>query len=332
MPMESSANLGEKVELHCHSDGLVDGQLLRGLAERGDLYPVDPDELARLVPVTSLAGWMGAYSQLVRTCMTPFERLLPILAAHTDRLVAQRVSYAELMVSGLLDPYGDEGAAIERFQRVEETVARRGQGAIRVELLAAIGRGRPERVERQASRILALARHGLIAGIAIAGDESACTIRSIAPVLRRLRDAGLGIEIHAGEFAGPESVRDALEHGEPERIGHGVRAFEDERLIEEICRRDVHLEFCLTSNLCLGVVRDLTEHPIVRAHALGMNFSVNTDDPGPFGCSMTSEFALLERCLGFTASDFERIRANAWRSRFSAKAPRRMAGQPERKR
>ncbi len=318
-PMASPRILAENVELHCHADGLIDGPLLRGLVERGETYPVTAEQLAAIAPVRSREAWIETYGPLAATCMTPFERLLPILSAHTERLVAQKVRYAELMVSGLLDPGGDEGAAIERFRRVRQAVAGQRRQGLEVELLVAIGRGRPERVDRQASRILALAERGLIVGVAIAGDESACTIRSIAPVLRRLRDAGMGIEIHAGEFAGPESVWDALEYGEPDRIGHAVRAFEDPRLVEELRRREIHLEFCPSSNLCLGVVRDLAEHPIVRARELGMNFSVNTDDPGPFGCSMTSELVLLEG-LGFTASDFATIRANAWRSRFGRAA------------
>jgi adenosine deaminase len=156
----------------------------------------------------------------------------------------------------------------------------------------------------------------LISGVAIAGDETACTIRAIAPVLARFKDAGLGIEIHAGEMAGPESVWDAIEHGRPDRIGHGLAAFSDPRLLETLAARNLHLELCPTSNLRLGFATDIRTHPIVRARELGLSFSVNTDDPGPFDCTLTSELELLERELGFTAADFERIRINAEAARF----------------
>jgi adenosine deaminase len=230
-------------------------------------------------------------------------------------LVRQGVVYAELMISGLL--FGEQdGAAVERFRAVRQAVDEAAGQEIRVELLACFGRGPLARASAQADRILAVAREGLIAGIALAGDETACTVRSLAPVLDRLRDAGLGIEIHAGEQAGPESVWDALEYGRPQRIGHGVRAFEDQRLLDTLRERDVHLEFCPTSNLRLGVVQDLEHHPIRRAHALGMSFSINTDDPGPFGCTMASEMELCARAFGFTAADRATIRANAWRARF----------------
>jgi adenosine deaminase len=306
-----------KVELHCHLDGVVDGPLLRGLAARGTILPVAPESLDRVIPVRSHAEWDRAYGPLAAACTQPPDSVVSILRAHVERLVSQNVTYAEIMVSGLLDPLGDEGRVVDRFRALQAAATDAGNGAIQVALLVAIGRGRADRAKRQAGRIVALARHGLIVGAAIAGDEQACTIESLAPVIRELRDAGLGIEIHAGETCGAESVWDAIEHGKPDRLGHAVRAFEDERLVDELVRRDTHIEFCPTSNLCLGVVPRIERHPLRRARELGMNFSVNTDDPGPFGCSMLSEYTLLASDLGFTASDFDRIRANAWRSRFT---------------
>jgi adenosine deaminase len=291
--------------------------MLRDLAARGANYPVAPEAVDGVTPVQSWAAWENAYAPLVAPCMKPPERLLAILRAHVERLATQNVTYAEIMVSGLLDPMGDEGPVVENFRALTEAARDAANGATQVTLLVAIGRGGLERAKRQAKRIVALAHHGLVAGVAIAGDERACTIESLATVVHELRDAGLGIEIHAGEMCGPASVWDALEHGLPNRLGHAVRAFEDERLIEELMRRDTHIEFCPASNLCLGIVPDIERHPIGRARELGMNFSVNTDDPGPFGCSMVSEYVRLARDLGFTALDFERIRENAWRSRFA---------------
>jgi adenosine deaminase len=188
-----------------------------------------------------------------------------------------------------------------------------------VALLACIGRGPLERAMAQTDVILALAREGLVVGVALAGDETACTVKSLAPAFERIRDAGLGVEIHAGEQGGPESVWDALEHGRPDRIGHGVRAFDDERLVEALQKGGVHLEFCPTSNVCLGVVREVSELPIARARDLGMSFSVNTDDPGPFGCSLESEVQLVERTFGFTAHDRATMLANTWRARFGGR-------------
>jgi adenosine deaminase len=126
----------------------------------------------------------------------------------------------------------------------------------------------------------------------------------------------VGIEIHAGEWCGPDSVWDALEHGYPDRIGHGIGIFQDPRLLDLVQERGVHIEMCPTSNLRTGSVACIEEHPIGRAREMKLDFSVNTDDPGPFGCSMESEYVLLTSAFGFTEEDFEAVYRNALGARF----------------
>ena len=318
-----SASAGDKVELHCHADNLLDAAMLRRLREAGHDLPLAPEELAKVTPIRSLAEWVGPYSQLVEPCLEPWTRMLPMMADHVEALARQRVIHAELMVARLLRPLDQpldaagEEALLERWRAVRAAVDGAAAGRLRVELLAAIGRGPRLRAERQGERILALARAGLIAGVAIAGvEEGVSTIESIADLIARWRDAGLGIEIHAGELAGVDSVRDALEHGRPDRLGHGIHAFDDPRLVDAIGERGIHLEFCPTSNLLLGCVARLDRHPILRARELGLSYGVSTDDPGPFGCTIASELELLERELGFDETDFVKIRENALAARF----------------
>ena len=134
----------------------------------------------------------------------------------------------------------------------------------------------------------------------------------------RLREAGLGIEIHAGEWCGPESVWDALKHGRPDRIGHGVSLFQDAKLLDLVQERNIHIEMCPTSNLKTGSISRIEEHPIGRARELGLNFSINTDDPGPFECSMLSEYELLADVFGFDEGDFQSVYANSLQARFQS--------------
>ena len=157
---------------------------------------------------------------------------------------------------------------------------------------------------------------GLIVGVALAGPERGYPVKPFHSTFARFHRAGLRIEIHAGEWCGPESVWDALEHGYPDRIGHGVSIFQDPRLLDVIQERNIHLEMCPTSNLVTGSVACIAEHPIGRARDLGLGFSINTDDPGPFGCSMESEYALLSEEFGFTDGDFDRVYRNALEARF----------------
>ncbi len=188
---------------------------------------------------------------------------------------------------------------------------------MQVEFVVCIGRGPPEKLERQFPRIAALRRADLICGVALAGAEADYAVRPLARYFDRFRDLGLGVEIHAGEFAGPESVWDALQYGKPTRLGHAVAAFHDEALVDTLGERGIHVEFCPTSNLRLGVVTAIEGHPLGMARDLGIEFSINTDDPGPFECSLNSEFDLVRRTFGFNASDFDKVFESSMRARFA---------------
>jgi adenosine deaminase len=308
------------VELHCHLQGVLGPDIVRTLIRRGVDPGVDPGALEARMPIRGWDQWTTEYSPLLVPALEPVERLIPVMQIHLESLIAQGVTYVELMAGGLLDPEADPGAVLERLRVFRSAADAAAGGRIEVTLLAPLHRRRdPAHTTRLGDQLERAAREGLLGGIAICARETAGPISDPEwqKLLPRVREAGLGVEIHAGELGGPESVRDALDYGRPDRLGHAVRAFEDERLVAEIRERDIHIEFCPTSNLRLGVVPSIQAHPIARARELGMNFSFNTDDPGPFACSMASERDLLAGAFGFREADFEVIRRNALRSRFA---------------
>jgi adenosine deaminase len=208
---------------------------------------------------------------------------------------------------------------LEKVRALREWVDQQEGGKIQVEFLVALSRRRsPEEHGGLTERILALYEAGLVVGVALAGPERGNPVKPFEKIFAQFREAGLGIEIHAGEWCGPESVWDALEHGYPNRIGHGVTLFQDDRLIDIFRERDLHIEMCPTSNLKTGSISRIEEHPVARARELGLNFSINTDDPGPFECNMLSEYELLSNVFGFTESDFQKIYDNSLGARFQS--------------
>jgi aminodeoxyfutalosine deaminase len=110
---------------------------------------------------------------------------------------------------------------------------------------------------------------------------------------------GLHAVAHAGEHGGPESIRSVLEVCGAERIGHGVRAVEDPSLVEELRERDIPLEVCPTSNICLGVFPDLASHSFDRLYKSGVPVSVNSDDGPLFSTDLTSEYLALHQTFGY---------------------------------
>ena len=157
---------------------------------------------------------------------------------------------------------------------------------------------------------------GLIVGVALASENKEYNVKRLHSIFAQFHEAGLGIEIHAGEWLGSESVWDALEYGYPDRIGHGVSLFHDPKLLDLIRERDIHVEMCPTSNLKTGSISRIEEHPIGIAKELGLNMSINTDCPGIFECSMESEYELTEKLFGFGQNDFQKVLTDSLRARF----------------
>jgi adenosine deaminase len=145
-------------------------------------------------------------------------------------------------------------------------------------------------------RALALARrmkaepHPYVVGIGMGGDETRFHCRDFAPAYRIAADMGLGCTVHAGEIVGAESVRAALDGLPVTRIGHGVRAIEDRRLVDRIAREGIVLEVCPGSNLALKVFPDAAAHPLKRLIDAGCRVSVSSDDPPFFDTSIGREY------------------------------------------
>lgn len=305
-----------KVELHCHLIGVLNAQLIKALAAAGQRVLVAPDHVT---PVGDDEGADGFARWL--TTVEPYKSAdwrtyLPILDWHMERLAEQGVVYAELMVSPLMFPR-DLRAAVDELAEFRHWVRSNERGRIQMEFLALIPRSLPdELIQSDIERCIAFAEADGICGISIAGLEQDCPVSRFQRMFHELKDHGLGIEIHAGERGGPQEVREALDIGLADRIGHGIAAFQDDGLVARLRDENVHIEFCPTSNLKMGAVSDISQHPISRARDLGMNFSINTDDPGAFGCDLNLEFKVVEETFGFTRADFQRIADNALAARF----------------
>jgi len=304
-----------KVELHCHLDGILDVEMARDIHRQDPTFPIQPGELERAYPIDDIESFFRWWD-FIDPIQGRLACFYPILGRHIERLKAQNVRYAEIMiVTG--DLPRDSAAAVTEVTALREWVTAQEAGEVQIEFLVALARQKsPEAIAHLAERVLALYERGLIAGVALVGPEPGQPVKRLHETFARFHEAGLGIEIHAGEWCGPESIWDALEYGYPDRIGHGVSLFQDPALVERFLERRIHIELCPTSNLKTGSISSIEEHPVGKARELGLNFSINTDDPGPFECSMASEYGLLSRVFGFGDKDFERIYDNSLGARF----------------
>jgi adenosine deaminase len=167
----------------------------------------------------------------------------------------------------------------------------------------------PERAVEQVTTFLT--RREVWCGVDLAGNEAGYAAALFAPAFARVRDAGLHITVHAGEAAGPSSVRAAVEHLGAERIGHGVRAASDPRLMEDLARAGVTLEVALTSNTQTGAAPGYRDHQIHALLAAGVGVTLNTDNPRVSDVTLSQEHALARYATGLTD---EQLRLVAERS------------------
>ncbi|MCY1299845.1 Adenine deaminase [compost metagenome] len=131
-----------------------------------------------------------------------------------------------------------------------------------------------------------------------------------------VRDAGLGLTIHAGELSGAFSVRDALDHVHPSRISHGVRAIEDMDLVRRLADAGVVLEVCPGSNISLQVFPDFASHPMRALYEAGVRVTLNSDDPPFFHTSLAQEYDIASAVMGFTDEEINRMTRTAIEAAF----------------
>jgi adenosine deaminase len=123
----------------------------------------------------------------------------------------------------------------------------------------------------------------------------------------RVRTAGMPCILHAGETVGPESIREAIEVAGTRRIGHGVRAAEDEALMHLLRERRIPLEICPTSNVCLGIFPSLEFHPFQRFLEYGLVVTLNSDDPAMFNTTLTGEFIKGQKTWNWNRDTIRRL-------------------------
>jgi adenosine deaminase len=119
--------------------------------------------------------------------------------------------------------------------------------------------------------------------------------------------AGLPLVLHAGENAGAESLWATLKMPGLRRIGHGVRCLEDPALVAELRERQIPLEVCVSSNVALGIVPDLPEHPWPRLAQEGLYLTANTDGAAIFKTTLSREYLLLAETFGLDAAQLQEL-------------------------
>jgi adenosine deaminase len=280
-----------KAELHCHLEGTAPPVLVRRLAARnGIALPdglfADEDNFAW----TDFPDFLRAYDA-ASMCLRKAEDYRDITYEYLAACAREGAIYVEMFTSpdhaaevgmSYLDHLEGTVAGIEDAERDFGIV-----GRIIVTCVRHLGPNRGMAVARD----MIAEPHPYVVGFGMGGDETAFHLRDFLPVFRIAADAGLGCTVHAGEVRGPESIYAALDALPVTRLGHGVRAIEDPKLVERIACDGIVLELCPHSNVATGVYADMASHPFPALLAAGCRVTLNSDDPPYFATSIGREYA-----------------------------------------
>lgn len=173
---------------------------------------------------------------------------------------------------------------------------------------------------RELEACLAHADH--LVAIDLAGDELGFPGELFTDHFRRVRDAGLRVTVHAGEAAGPQSMWQAIRELGAERIGHGVNAIRDPRLMDYLAEQRIGIESCLTSNLQTSTVQSLADHPLRTFLNHGILACLNTDDPAVEGIDLPYEYQVAAPAAGLTAAEMRQAQQNGLTLAFISDAER----------
>ncbi|WP_375476021.1 adenosine deaminase [uncultured Jatrophihabitans sp.] len=289
-----------KAELHVHHVGSASPRIVAELAARhAGSTPVPADEalLADYFTFTDFAHFVTVYLSVV-DLLRDAEDIWTLTYEIARELAAQTVRYAELT----LTPYSSvaRGIPAEAFCDAVEDARRRAAADFGVQLVWSFDI--PGEAGLPAADVtLDIARRqrpdGLIS-FGLGGPELGVSREQFAPHFAAAIAEGLHSVPHAGESTGPETIWDALKHLKAERIGHGIAAVRDPRLLEHLATSGIPLEVCPTSNVRTRSVPSLAEHPLAAIVAAGVPVSINSDDPPMFSTTLNREYAVAAALLG----------------------------------
>ena len=314
-----------KADLHCHLDGSVRTSTIRDLAKKaGARLPAeDISELEKYVRVPetcrSLTEFLACFNFFYDFLKTP-EAVERIAYELVEDVSKENVRILEVRFAPPLQEEDNISGRFSAMKVVERALSGLRQGekdfpSVKTGAILCFYRSLSE--EQNDSTLSALKKYfgsGVI-GADLAGDESRYPFSLYRKYFKAAQDMGVPLTAHAGEAAGPESIRAALELG-VRRIGHGTRLIEDKELMKKVRDEGVALEVCLTSNVQTQTVRDYKDHPVRTYFEEGIAVTLNTDDRSVSGIDLSYEIAKASEIYGFSDEELARIILNGFEASF----------------
>ena len=318
MSLESYLRAMPKVELHVHLEGSIQPATLLDLAKRNYMpLPAESvEELQDWYAFKDFPHFIEVYMEVSSRLRKPGDIEL-ITRQFLIGQAAQNIIHSEVTFT----PHNHYALNKLQFTDQLEAINRaRYWAAKELNTTMTLTIDIPRQISADEGLMVAgWAISGMDKGVSafgLGGPEVGNPPEKFKEAFERTRAAGLPGVPHAGETCGPESIWGALSILKAVRIGHGVRCLEDARLIGELRERQIPLEICPTSNVCLKVVPDINHHPLPLIMEKGLYVTINSDDPPMFNTNLTDEYIKVADTFHFSAETMEQISLDALRASF----------------
>ncbi len=303
------------VDLHRHLDGSVRLQTILDLGRQHNL-PLPAWDLEGLrphvqvmEPQPGVMAFIAKFKWMVGV-LADYDACRRVAYENVEDARREGIAYVELRFSPwfMAKPHGlDPQGVVEAVADGVEAGAL--DFGVKVNLIGILSRTYGPDVAWKELEALLRHRDRLVA-LDLAGDEANQPGGLFVEHLRRARDAGWQVTIHAGESAGPESVWQAIRGLEATRIGHAVRAIKDPALLDYMMEHQIGVESSLTSNVQTSTVPDYASHPLRTFLERGLLATINTDDPGVSGIDLRYEYEVAAPAAGLTVAQIHQAQRN----------------------
>lgn len=306
-----------KAELHMHLEGSLEPELMFQLAERNRIQlPWDSVETLRSAyAFNNLQEFLDIYYQGANVLQTE-QDFYDLTWAYLKKCEEQNVIHVE----PFFDPqtHTARGVSMEvAITGISEALGdARDLLGISSGLILSFLRHLPED-EAFATLQQAMPFRDLFFAVGLDSSEVGNPPSKFTNVFAKARAEGFLAVAHAGEEGPPEYIWQALDLLKVSRIDHGVRAWEDQRLMARLIEEQIPLTVCPLSNTTLRVYQDMSEHPILKMLEQGAMVTVNSDDPAYFGGYLTENFQALHTGLGMTQQQAQRLAENSLNARLA---------------
>lgn len=316
------------VDLHRHLDGNIKPQTILELASQFDLPLANKSlkEIESLTQIHDKTSDLLAFLEKLDmgvSVLADYDACYKVAYENMRDAQLSNLDYVELRFSPY---YMAQSHNLDMIKLVEAVVdgVKAGQRDFNVKynLIGILSRTFGADTCMQELQALLANKDELVA-LDLAGDEIGYPAEWFVDHFQLAKDANWQITVHAGEADGPQSIWNAIYKLGATRIGHGVSAIKDPKLMEYMANNNIAVEACPTSNYQTATVSNLKKHPMMTFLKNQMLVTLNTDDPAVSNIDLAHEYKVAHETLGISAESLKQIQLNGVKAAFLSDSEKR---------